>query len=261
MIEIVKVSRTYTDDYGAKTEVFSNLSLTVEKGELLSLIGPSGCGKTTLLRLIAGLDLPQAGAVFIDNTLIEAPGVERGYVFQQPSLFPWKTVAENIATGLRISHCPKAHRESVVAHYLELMGLSGFAEVYPHALSGGMAQRAALARALVNEPEVLLLDEPLGALDAFTRIELQDVILKMQKMTGTTIVLVTHDVDEAVYLSDRIAVMSARPGAVSDVIAVGFKGTRDRNDDDFVALRRRVLEKLHLAGSVFRDVAYPGEAI
>jgi ABC-type nitrate/sulfonate/bicarbonate transport system ATPase subunit len=270
LIEVRAVDRIYYDTTGKQTEALQNVDLDIKKGEFISFIGPSGCGKTTLLRLIAGLDLPQKGNLFMESNPIEKPGYEKGFVFQQAALFPWKTVEENIATGLKARKVYN-EKEELIKKYIEMIGLSGFENAYPHEISGGMAQRVAIARALINEPKVLLLDEPLGALDAFTRIDLQNTILKIWKETRTTIVLVTHDVDEAIYLSDRIAIMTARPGKISEIIDVNLKGKRDRNDDEFIILRRRVLEKLELAGIPLStrivdpvdqtNVQGPGEAI
>jgi sulfonate transport system ATP-binding protein len=247
LINISGVNRVYYDTTGRPTVALQDVDLDIKKGEFITFIGPSGCGKTTLLRLIAGLDTPQSGVVSIEGQLIEKPGHERGFVFQQAALFPWKTVEENIAIGLKARNIYK-QKSKYIQDYIDLIGLTGFEKAYPHEISGGMAQRVAIARALINEPKVLLLDEPLGALDAFTRIELQTTIRNIWEKTGTTIVLVTHDVDEAVFLSNRIAIMTARPGRISEVINVNLKPERDRNDDDFIILRRKVLEKLELAG-------------
>ncbi len=247
LINISGINRVYYDTTGKTTVALQDVDLDIRKGEFITFIGPSGCGKTTLLRLIAGLDSPQSGVVSIEGQPIEKPGYERGFVFQQAALFPWKTVEENIAIGLKARKVFK-EKKQYIKDYIDLIGLTGFEKAYPHEISGGMAQRVAIARALINEPKVLLLDEPLGALDAFTRIELQTTIRRIWKKTGTTIVLVTHDVDEAVFLSDRIAIMTARPGRISEVITVNLKPERDRNDDEFIILRRRVLEKLELAG-------------
>jgi sulfonate transport system ATP-binding protein len=247
LIGIRGVNRIYYDTTGRQTVALQNVDLDIIRGEFLSFIGPSGCGKTTLLRLIAGLDTPQSGILTIDGLPIEKPSHERGFVFQQAALFPWKTVEENIAIGLKASKMFKEKKHSI-KDYIDLIGLTGFEKAYPHEISGGMAQRVAIARALINEPKVLLLDEPLGALDAFTRIELQNTIHQIWKKTGTTIVLVTHDVDEAIFLSDRIAIMTSRPGQISEIIDVSLKSERDRNEDEFIILRRRVLEKLELAG-------------
>jgi len=247
LINISGVNRVYYDTTGKPTVALQNVDLDIRKGEFITFIGPSGCGKTTLLRLIAGLDTPQSGIVSIEGQPIEKPGYERGFVFQQAALFPWKTVEGNIAIGLKARKVFK-EKGRYIKDYIDLIGLTGFEKAYPHEISGGMAQRVAIARALINEPKVLLLDEPLGALDAFTRIELQRTIRRIWEKTGITIVLVTHDVDEAVFLSDRIAIMTARPGQISEVIDVNLKQERDRNDDEFIILRRRVLEKLELAG-------------
>jgi ABC-type nitrate/sulfonate/bicarbonate transport system ATPase subunit len=260
-IEIRNVSRIYFDTTGnLQTDALQDVSLEINKGEFLSLIGPSGCGKTTLLRLIAGLDFPQSGALLMEGRPIEKPACERGYVFQQAALFPWKTVEGNIATGLKARHV-YAENKYLVKEYIHLVGLDGFDKAYPHEISGGMIQRVAIVRALINKPKVLLLDEPLGALDAFTRIDLQHTIRRIWKETGVTIVLVTHDVDEAIHLSDRIAIMTARPGKISEIIGVNINSERDRNNSDFVNLRKRVLEKLHLAGTPHQAVYGPGEAI
>jgi len=270
LIDVRNVNRIYYDTTGKETIALQNVDLEIRKGELISFIGPSGCGKTTLLRLIAGLDLPQSGSVFMENILIEKPGYERGYVFQQAALFPWKTVEENIAIGLKARNIFK-QKKGHIKEYIDMIGLTGFEKAYPHEISGGMAQRVAIARALINKPKVLLLDEPLGALDAFTRIDLQNTIRKIWKDTGTTIALVTHDVDEAIYLSDRIVIMTPRPGKINEIIQVKLGDKRDRNDDEFIILRRRVLEKLELAGAHYTsklndpvelsNIRWPGEAI
>jgi NitT/TauT family transport system ATP-binding protein/sulfonate transport system ATP-binding protein len=220
----------------------------VNEGEFVSLIGPSGCGKTTLLRLIAGLDYPQAGELSVDGAPVTGAGFERGYVFQQGALFPWNTVEENIAAGLKARGVWRQEKGRV-QEFVDMVGLKGFEKSYPHEISGGMAQRVAIARALINRPKAILLDEPLGALDAFTRIELQEKLVEMWRMTNSTMVLVTHDVDEAIYLSDRIVIMTPRPGKISEVIEVGLLRPRARNEASFVALRIEILEKLHMASA------------
>ncbi|OAV65273.1 Aliphatic sulfonates import ATP-binding protein SsuB [Bacteroidales bacterium Barb4] len=246
-IEIRQINRVYFDTTGRQTVALQDVDLDIEKGEFISFIGPSGCGKTTLLRLIAGLDSPQSGTLKMEGKPVGKPSHERGYVFQQAALFPWKTVEDNIATGLKARNIYK-EKKGDVAKYIDMIGLNGFEKAYPHEISGGMAQRVAIARALINEPKVLLLDEPLGALDAFTRIDLQNTIRKIWEATGTTIALVTHDVDEAIFMSDHIVIMTARPGKISEIVDVKLTGERDRNDNDFIVLRRYVLDKLHLAG-------------
>jgi ABC-type nitrate/sulfonate/bicarbonate transport system ATPase subunit len=244
-ISINGLSRTYIDSNGNKTEALRDINIEVKPGELISLIGPSGCGKTTLLRLIAGLDKAQSGDIYLDNSTISGTHFERGYVFQHANLFPWENIENNIAAGLKARKIYKEKKDEV-AHFIELSGLRGFEKSYPHQLSGGMAQRASLARALINDPKVLLLDEPLGALDSFTRFDLQDKILELWNERGTTIVLVTHDVDEAVYLSDRIVIMTPRPGKIESIIEVKLKRPRVRNSNEFIALRSDILERLHL---------------
>jgi ABC-type nitrate/sulfonate/bicarbonate transport system ATPase subunit len=245
LIEIKKVNRIYRDTNGNPLVALKDINLNIQKGEFITLIGPSGCGKTTLLRLIAGLDRPQSGSLLIDGVEIEAPSYERGYIFQQPTLFPWATVYDNVALGLKARKIYHEKKE-LVQEFITMIGLTGFEKSYPHEISGGMAQRVAIIRALINEPKVLLLDEPLGALDAFKRIELQDQLIDIWEKTGATMAMVTHDVDEAIYLSRRIVIMTPRPGQIVDVIDVDIGEDRNRNSDSFIALRKRILEQLHL---------------
>ncbi len=249
LIEISSVSRTYVRTDEDEVEALKNITLTVRKGEFLSIIGPSGCGKTTLLRLIAGLDQPESGEITLEGKKITEPGPQRGYVFQQGSLFPWLTVEKNIASGLKARGVYQKHKGDV-ARFIGLIGLKGFEQSYPHQISGGMAQRVAIARALINQPDALLLDEPMGALDAFTRADLQDKLLELWEKNGTTMILVTHDVDEAVYLSDRIVIMTPRPGQISEILNVDLPRPRNRGSEGFMTLRGKILQKLHLASSV-----------
>ena len=245
-IKISDVDRIYTDTDGKAVQALKDVDLDIRAGEFISLIGPSGCGKTTLLRLIAGLDKPQAGSLYIDGTKISGTEPERGYVFQQGSLFPWLDVEHNIAYGLRARGQLRAKKANV-KEYISMVGLEGFEKSYPHQISGGMAQRVAIARALINEPKALLLDEPMGALDSFTRADLQDKLLELWKEKGTTMILVTHDIDEAIYLSDRIIIMTPRPGKISHVIDVDLPRPRHRGGAEFLALRREILELFELA--------------
>ena len=251
-----EVCKTFAAAGATPVVALDRVSLDVGAGELVSLVGPSGCGKSTLLRLVAGLDKPTAGELWVGDEPIAGPSAERGVVFQDPSLFPWLTVRRNIESGL-VARGVLRRRRHEVDEYLRLVGLDGFADAYPHQLSGGMAQRAALARALVNHPRVLLLDEPLGALDQFTRMRMQDEILRVWESRGTTMLLVTHDIDEALYLSDRIAVMSPRPGRIDRVLDVDLPRPRYRNDRRFIEYRVRLLELLQLTGGV-EDVAGRG---
>ena len=248
-LRIVGVTKDFPnlDNPTQRTQALDQVSLSIEPGELVSLVGPSGCGKSTLLRLLAGLDPPNDGELWVGNEPIGGPSAERGLVFQDPNLFPWLTVRKNIQSGLvaRGLAQTKGHE---VDEFMRLIGLESFAGAYPHHLSGGMAQRAALARALINHPKVLLLDEPLGALDAFTRMRMQDEVLRLWEARGTTMLLVTHDIDEAIYMSDRIVIMTPRPGRIERIIDVGLDRPRQRNSAEFLRLRGDILELLHFAG-------------
>jgi ABC-type nitrate/sulfonate/bicarbonate transport system ATPase subunit len=247
-IEIRGIHKSFPQPEAPDITVLDNINLRFNPGEFIFLIGPSGCGKSTLLRLIAGIIRPDSGKIELDREEIRAPGYERGLVFQDPTLFPWKTIYENIAFGLRARGVYRQEKQRI-PDFFKLVGLEGFEKSYPHQLSGGMAQRASLARALVNNPKVLLLDEPLGALDAFTRMNMQDEILKIWECRGMTSVMVTHDVDEAIYMADRIVVMSARPAKIEELITVKISRPRLRNDPEFLELRTKILQLLHFAGS------------
>src|SRR6266853_1123237 len=223
------------------------VSLFVSAGELVSIVGPSGCGKSTLLRLIAGLAVATEGELLVGDEPITAPSAERGLVFQDPNLFPWLTVRRNIEAGL-VARGLLHDRRDEVEEFMRLVGLATFAKAYPHHLSGGMAQRVALARALINHPKVLLLDEPLGALDAFTRMRMQDEVLRLWENRRTTMLLVTHDIDEAIYMSDRILIMTPAPGRIDREIDIELVRPRDRTSESFLRFRSEILEHLHLAG-------------
>ena len=234
-------------------------TLSVAAGEFVAIIGPSGCGKSTLLRLIAGLDIPDSGELWVGNDRITGPSAERGLVFQDPNLFPWLTVSRNIQSGL-VARGLLQKKRPEVDEFIRLVGLEKFAHAYPHHLSGGMAQRAALARALINHPRVLLLDEPLGALDAFTRMKMQDEVLRLWQSRRTTMLLVTHDIDEAIYMADRIVIMTPHPGRVERILTVSLDRPRQRNSMEFLHLRSEILELLHFTGSVAENVnGKPGD--
>ncbi len=245
----VGVSRQFIAPDGREVNALEGVDLTIAAGEMVSLVGPSGCGKSTLLRLFAGLDMPSTGELYAGSEKIAGPSAQRGLVFQDPNLFPWLNVRRNIQSGL-VARKVLRQRRHEVDEFIKLVGLDGFANAYPHQLSGGMAQRAALARALVNHPKVLLLDEPLGALDAFTRMKMQDEVLRLWQTRGTTMLLVTHDIDEAIYMSDRIVIMTPRPGRVERIIEIKLERPRQRNDAAFLRLRADILEMLHFAGHV-----------
>src|ERR1041384_3515803 len=235
------------DAPGTSRLALGGISFVIAAGELVSLVGPSGCGKSTLLRLIAGLHVPESGELLVGNEKFVGPNAERGLVFQDPNLFPWLTVRRNIEAGLVARHVLHEKRHEV-DEFMRLVGLESFADAYPHHLSGGMAQRVALARALINHPKVLLLDEPLGALDAFTRMRMQDEVLRLWQARNTTMLLVTHDIDEAIYMSDRIVIMTPSPGRIDRVIVVTLDRPRQRNSPEFLRLRGEILELLHFAG-------------
>jgi ABC-type nitrate/sulfonate/bicarbonate transport system ATPase subunit len=272
-LRVRNVSKSFPvpDNPLAHRRALDAVSLSLAVGELVSLIGPSGCGKSTLLRLIAGLDSPDSGELWIGSERITGPNAERGLVFQDPNLFPWLTVSRNIEAGL-VARGVLHEQRYEVKEFMHLVGLEAFANAYPHHLSGGMAQRVALARALINHPKILLLDEPLGVLDAFTRMRMQDEVLRLWRSRRTqqplrkrpnivsdellrlwqarrtTMLLVTHDIDEAIYMSDRIVIMTQRPGRIERTIPVAIDRPRDRSSSDFLRLRGDILELLHFAG-------------
>ena len=248
-ITIDNVNKSFDD-----VHVLNNFSLDIEPGSFVSLIGPSGCGKSTLLRIIGGLERQFDGEVFLDGEKITKAGSDRGFAFQGSNLFPWLTVKGNIAFGLKARKIYK-ERKNDVSEIINLVGLNGFENSYPHQISGGMQQRASLARALVGHPKVLLLDEPLGALDAFTRMNLQDEILRIKNENNMTMLMVTHDVDEAIYMSDKVVVMSARPSRVEAVIDIKLPRPRVRVQDTFALYRNKILEILNFGGKV-HEVEY-----
>jgi NitT/TauT family transport system ATP-binding protein/sulfonate transport system ATP-binding protein len=243
-IDIRNLSHAF-DLQGSRLEVLQSIDLNVAAGEFVALLGPSGCGKTTLLRLVAGLDRPTTGSIAANGANIDRPDPSRILVFQDPTLFPWTSVWRNVATGLDARGVLE-RQKGRVDDALRLVGLTAFAQAYPHQLSGGMAQRAALARALVNDPALLLLDEPLGQLDSLTRITLQAELLALWRAKGFTAILVTHDVEEAVLLSHRVIVLSERPARIKTEFTVDLPYPRHRDNPELVALRRRILGTLGL---------------
>ncbi|MBV9828081.1 MAG: ABC transporter ATP-binding protein [Alphaproteobacteria bacterium] len=231
-IEIDRVCHTYKPARGRPVLALDNVSLAIGDREFVSLLGPSGCGKSTLLYLIGGFLPVEQGAIRVEDKTVSGPGPDRGIVFQHFALFPWKTVRQNVLYGLEKQGLPRDSREQRAQQYIEMVGLAGFEDSYPSQLSGGMKQRAAIARTLAVDPRVLLMDEPFGALDAQTRSLMQAELLRLWQASRKTVVFVTHDVQEAVYLSERIAVMSARPGHIKEIVEVAF----DKNDPE---LQRR----------------------
>ena len=242
------------------THALNKINLSLESGEFISLVGPSGCGKSTILRLVAGLIFPTTGTVTVDEKEVTEPSPERGMVFQKPTLFPWLTVEKNIGFSLKMQGKLKGN-EDKVKRMIEVIGLESFKDDYPDQLSGGMAQRVALVRSLINEPDILLLDEPLGALDAFTRMNMQDEILKIWSEKQQLAIMVTHDVDEAIYMGTRVLVMDANPGRIVDDIKINQPYPRKRSSEEFVEYRNRILNQLHfLCGIIwnkcFQDKKY-----
>ncbi len=242
-LELAHVSKTYQVD-GKPLQALQDINLVVEPGEFVCLVGASGCGKSTILRLIVGLDTEYEGDVRLDGDRVTKPGLERGIVFQEHRLLPWLTVEQNVELSLEATGHGKQQRAQLVRDHIELVGLTGFERAFPRQLSGGMAQRVAIARGLVNKPEVLLLDEPFGALDSLTRLHLQRELLQIWRRERITMVMVTHDVEEAVFLADKIVILAPRPGRIRRVINVDLPHPRDRTDPRFVALRREALDEL-----------------
>jgi sulfonate transport system ATP-binding protein len=240
MLEVRGVTRRFGD-----LVALQDTSLSVDEGEFVAIVGASGCGKTTLLRLIAGLDQDYAGGIALNGQRIAGTSLERGVVFQEPRLLPWLTLWDNVAIALDNAPLSPAEKKSAIAVQIALVGLTGFEKTYPAALSGGMAQRAAIARALVGHPSILLLDEPLGALDAITRMRLQEELLRIWRHEGVSMILVTHDVEEAVFLSQKIVVMDSHPGRVTTSIKVDLPPPRDRSSAEFGAIKREVFDALH----------------
>jgi sulfonate transport system ATP-binding protein len=225
----------------AVIRVLEAINLDIRQGEFISIVGGSGCGKTTLLRIIAGLEREFQGSVRLGEKRISGSGLDRGVVFQEHRLLPWLTVKGNIAFAL--NNITDKERDRIVREHIDRVGLTGFEKAYPHQLSGGMAQRVAIARALVNRPQILLLDEPFGALDALTRIQMQQEILRIWEVEKNTMILVTHDIDEAIFLGDRVIIMSDRPGTIKRIIPVALSRPRDRSNVEFAYLRREIYQE------------------
>lgn len=238
-LSIQNVNKSFTVD-GQKVDVLKDINLEVQEGEFIAIVGHSGCGKSTLLKIIAGLEKNDTGLVTVDGKEVNGPGMDRGMIFQEHRLFPWMSIEKNVQLGLK--GLSKEEKTKLSDQYLELVKLSEFKKTYPSQLSGGMSQRAAIARSLVSQPEVLLLDEPFGALDALTKIELQEELLKIRERFHNTMLMVTHDIEEAVYLADRIVVMSARPGRIKDVIKVELGTYRDRGGSDFAHYKKKIFD-------------------
>jgi len=252
-LTIMDLNKTFTrNNTNENFCVLENLNLTINSGEFISIVGASGCGKSTLLRMIAGLETPTHGEILCDDKKVCGTSPDRGLVFQEHALFPWLTIRKNILFALKSSGRYKDYA-CTVDNLIEKVGLKEFANSYPHQLSGGMRQRAAVIRSLAVSPDVLLLDEPLGALDSFTRMVLQDELIRLWKERENTMVMITHDVDEAVYLSTRIIVMSPRPGNIREILNVPMSYPRNRASSEFSNLRTHLLKLLNFAEDIKQD--------
>lgn len=230
---------------GNNLEVLRDVNLEIADGEIISIVGTSGCGKSTLLRLIAGLDQVTGGCILLNGREIQKPAPkEIGVIFQESRLFPWSTVEKNIAFGLT-EKLPSSQKAALIQEHIKMVGLEGFEKALPSQLSGGMMQRVSIARTLINRPRVLLLDEPFGALDAFTKINMQEEVLKIWRQEKMTMILVTHDIDEAIYLGNRVVVMSAKPGVVKNIIPIELPRERDRTNQDFAFYRKRIFDEFY----------------
>ncbi|WP_380872011.1 sulfonate ABC transporter ATP-binding protein [Sphingomonas sp. DBB INV C78] len=256
-LRISSLSKSFTID-GKPLPVLDGIDLTLRPGEFVSIVGASGCGKSTLLRLIVGLDTDYSGEIKLDGHRIATTSLDRGIVFQDHRLFPWMTLEENVGLALLNTDIPKDRRAQIVSDHIALVNLSGFEKAYPHQLSGGMAQRAAIARALVTAPKLLLLDEPLGALDALTRVHVQKELQRIWMQQRSTMLMVTHDVEEALYLGDRVIIMSPNPGRIRRIVDVDLPHPRDRSSPILHRLRDEILAELTGAPDPANLVRFPG---
>ena len=248
-IEVENLSITFTQDQSEMTAL-KDVSLGIEKGEFICLLGPSGCGKSTLLNAMAGFLKPSKGSVKIDGQTVQRPSISYVTIFQNYGLLPWRNVEKNVALGLEAKKVPKEEQKQIVQKYIDLVGLTGSEKKRPSQLSGGMQQRVAIARALAVDPEILFMDEPFGALDAITRMKLQDDILDICHRTKKTIVFVTHDIEEAIFLADRVIIMDANPGRIKTTVKISLGKDRDRTSEDFLQIRDRIFELFHMKKEV-----------
>lgn len=260
IIHIGSVHKSFRTNNGGTIEAVANVSFDVRENDFVCIVGPSGCGKSTLLRMVAGLETPTAGEIDFRGQAVSRPRKEIGMVFQEYSLLPWRNVLDNVGLGPEFSGTRRREREAKAMEYLRLVGMEAFSRAFPYELSGGMRQRIAIGRALANDPDVLLMDEPFGALDAHTRILLQKELLRVWQNHRKTILFVTHGVDEAIYLADRIIVMSARPGRILEVVDVAMKRPRERAHSSYGQLSERILSILEReVGSSFYDGSTTGQ--
>ncbi|QGU96132.1 ATP-binding cassette domain-containing protein [Clostridium bovifaecis] len=253
-IKVNNVSKVYKNNKNIEFKSLDNVNLTIEKGEFICLLGPSGCGKSTLLNLIAGFDKPSTGEIFIDDKQVNEPSPNYVTIFQNYGLLPWRNVKKNVELGLEAKKISKEERSKIADEYIELVGLSKFSKHHPSQLSGGMQQRVAIARALAVDPEIIFMDEPFGALDAMTRMNMQDEISNIWDKKKKTIIFVTHDIEEAVFLADRIIIMTPGPGKVKSVINVPMERKRDRTSDAFLRIRDKVFVEFKMKKEI--DMEY-----
>ncbi|MBV8247245.1 MAG: ABC transporter ATP-binding protein [Comamonas sp.] len=247
LLSIQGVSRTFTSHKGTQTQALLPVDFEVRENDFVTILGPSGCGKSTMLRIVAGLDFPTTGQVLLDGQAIDGPGADRGMVFQSYTLFPWLTVAQNIRFGLREKGVPEAVQKERSDYFIAKVGLRGFENHFPKQLSGGMQQRTAIARALANDPKILLMDEPFGALDNQTRVVMQELLLGIWEAERKTVMFVTHDIDEAIFMANRVAVFSARPGRIKADIPVNLPHPRHytvKTSPEFMELKARLTEEI-----------------
>ena len=246
-LQAIDLTKIFDDGKKGPVTAIDHVNLEVKDGEFVMIVGPSGCGQTTLINILGGLNTATSGEVLLDGKPVQGPGADRGMVFQGYSLFPWLTVQKNVEFGLKMKKMPKAQRAEQAKKFIDLVGLTGFENALPKQLSGGMKQRVAIARTLANEPEILLMDEPFGALDAQTRVVMQELLADISKKTKTTILFITHDIDEAVLLGDRIYVMSRRPGTIREVLDVNIPGVRSHESlvlPEFLATKKKIMDML-----------------
>ncbi len=246
-LQVKNVNKIFSSSTGQDVQALKEINLTVKEKEFAVIVGPSGCGKSTLLNIVGGLEKATSGTIEVDGKEIYEPGADRGMVFQGYSLFPWLTVKENVEFGLKIKGVVSSERDKVSKKYIELVGLKGFEDALPKTLSGGMKQRVAIARTLANRPSLLLMDEPFGALDAQTRVIMQELLVNISCKTETTVLFITHDIDEALLLGDRIYVMGRRPGYIRDIIDVNYEGVRSHNtlvEMEFIEMKKKIMDML-----------------
>lgn len=244
-IEIENAGKTFLQN-GKEFTVFTDISLSIEKGEFICLLGPSGCGKSTLLNAMAGFAPVTSGSIRIDGKEVKEPSIKNVTIFQNYGLLPWRTVQKNVELGLESQKVPEDERKRIADKYIEMVGLSDFRKSHPRQLSGGMQQRVSIARALAVSPDIIFMDEPFGALDAITRMKLQDDILTISRQEKKTVILVTHDIEEAVFLADRIVIMTANPGKIKSILTVPLRSHRERTAGDFLQVRDKVFELFNM---------------